>query len=123
VFSFLAGFSPGFVTAPVRRGRPRVFVSHGTEDAVLPVADCGRPVAWQLRGMGYDVTYEEFADGHVVPAAAVEHALRLWRSVAATTTRPDPALTSPVPRAAARVVAAELILRPLYQVCHGLTAE
>ncbi|MEN3360605.1 MAG: phospholipase/carboxylesterase [Mycobacteriales bacterium] len=80
VFSFVAGFSPGFVAAPTRRGRPRVFVSHGTEDAVLPVADCGRPIALQLRGTGYDVTYQEFADGHLVPAEAVDHALRLWRS-------------------------------------------
>jgi phospholipase/carboxylesterase len=80
VFSFVAGFSPGFVTAPEGRGRPRVFVSHGTTDTVLPVEQCGRPIVGQLREAGYDVTYDEFADGHLVPAARVEHALRLWRS-------------------------------------------
>jgi poly(3-hydroxybutyrate) depolymerase len=89
VFPFVAGFSPGFVTAPVRRGRPRVFVSHGTTDAVLPIEDCGRPVVRQLRDAGYDVTYDEFADGHLVPTAAVDHALRLWRPAPATAARPE----------------------------------
>lgn len=93
VFPFVAAFSPGFVTAPARRGRPRVFVSHGTADAVLPVERCGRPVVRQLREAGYDVTYDEFADGHLVPAASVEHALRLWRSGAGTA-QPDLTLTA-----------------------------
>jgi phospholipase/carboxylesterase len=79
VFSFVTGFSPGFVTALQRRGRPRVFISHGTADTVLPVEQCGRSVAGQLRDAGYDVTYEEFPDGHLVPAAVVGRALRRWR--------------------------------------------
>ena len=90
VFSFAAGFSPGFVTAPVRHGRPRVFVSHGTADAVLPIERCGRAVARQLREADYDVTYDEFADGHLVPVASVERALRLWRSAPGTATPPAP---------------------------------
>ncbi len=84
MFSFAAGFSPGFLTATARQGRPRVFVSHGTADAVLPIERCGRPVVRQLRELGYDVTYDEFADGHLVPAACVDHALRLWRSTPGT---------------------------------------
>jgi predicted esterase len=30
-------FSPGFLVAPWPAGRPRVFVSHGTADRILPI--------------------------------------------------------------------------------------
>ncbi|MGC4854657.1 alpha/beta hydrolase [Micromonospora sp. DT4] len=61
-------FSPGFAAPPVIRGRPRVFVSHGVDDRVLPVDVCSRRFVPHLRGLGYDVTYEEFAGGHDLPA-------------------------------------------------------
>jgi phospholipase/carboxylesterase len=71
------GFSPGFAAPPRREGRPRVWISHGRADRVLPVDRCGRRVAAQLR-TGYDVTYEEFDDGHVMPPHLVEAALDWW---------------------------------------------
>jgi phospholipase/carboxylesterase len=39
VFSSAIAFSPGFVAVAVAEpvGRPRVFVSHGTQDRVLPI--------------------------------------------------------------------------------------
>ena len=37
-------FSPGFAAPPDRVGRPRVWISHGTEDAVLPIDRCARPL-------------------------------------------------------------------------------
>ena len=71
-------FSPGFVAAPGRYGRPRFWIGHGTDDRVLPVDRCGRRVSADLRADGYDVTYEEFAGGHVMPPALVEDALTWW---------------------------------------------
>jgi phospholipase/carboxylesterase len=71
-------FSPGFVTAPAHRGRPRVWVSHGTGDRVLPVDRCGRRVSRELAAAGYDVTYEEFDGGHVVTPGLVTAALDAW---------------------------------------------
>jgi phospholipase/carboxylesterase len=72
-------FSPGFATPPRRVGRPRVWISHGTGDKVLPVARCGRRLAALLGGSeGYDVTYEEFDGGHVVPPDLVTAALTAW---------------------------------------------
>ena len=71
-------FSPGFLAPPAQVGAPRVWVSHGTADTVLPVGRCGRRVVAQLTGAGYDVTYEEFAGGHVVPAELVTAALTWW---------------------------------------------
>ncbi|MGY1772113.1 alpha/beta hydrolase [Blastococcus sp. SYSU D00813] len=71
-------FSPGFVAAPGVVGRPRVWVSHGTGDRVLPVDRCGRRVVADLTRAGYDVTYEEFDGGHVVTPDLVVAALDSW---------------------------------------------
>ena len=71
-------FSPGFAAPPRLAGRPRVWISHGTGDRVLPVERCGRRLARQLTDGGYDVTYEEFDGGHVVRPADVTAALALW---------------------------------------------
>ena len=71
-------FSPGFVAVPGRYGRPRFWISHGTDDRVLPVERCGRRVAAALRADGYDVSYDEFAGGHVVGPDLVTAALGWW---------------------------------------------
>ena len=71
-------FSPGFVAAPGRYGRPRFWIGHGTDDRVLPVDRCGRRVAGDLRADGYEVVYEEFAGGHVVLPNLVADALGWW---------------------------------------------
>ena len=71
-------FSPGFVAAPGRYGRPRFWISHGTDDRVLPIDRCGRRVAADLRAAGYDLDYEEFAGGHVVTPELVTAALGWW---------------------------------------------
>nr|WP_239521796.1 phospholipase [Geodermatophilus sabuli] len=70
-------FSPGFAVPPRREGRPRVWISHGTGDRVLPVENCGRRLAHELGG-AYDVTYEEFDGGHVVLPDLVDAALGTW---------------------------------------------
>lgn len=75
LFSHAMGFSPGFVVPGPRRGRPSVFVSHGREDAILPIDRCGRPVVAMLRAEGYAVRYLEFEGGHVLPPEMVTAAL------------------------------------------------
>ena len=71
-------FSPGFAAPPEQVGAPRVWISHGSTDTVLPVARCGRRVAGVLRDGGYDVAYEEFDGGHVVPTHLLTASLRWW---------------------------------------------
>ena len=71
-------FSPGFAAPPVQVGRPRVWLCHGTDDAVLPVDRCGRRVARLLQQAGYDVRYVEFDAGHVVPPDLVSEAADWW---------------------------------------------
>jgi phospholipase/carboxylesterase len=81
LFTHLVAYSPGFmeITDPV--GSPRVFVSHGTSDPVLPVAASRDNIVPTLRGRGYDVTYREFVGGHVVPAEISEAALDWFTGV------------------------------------------
>jgi phospholipase/carboxylesterase len=62
----IAAFSPGFLAPATQSGRPRCFITHGTQDRVLPIDRCSRRLVPALRGAGYDVTYEEFDGGHVV---------------------------------------------------------
>lgn len=75
VFGRVVAFSPGFVPAGPRVGRPRVFVSHGVDDRVLPIERCSRRIVPELRRKGYDVRYVEFPEGHVVPPAIAGEAL------------------------------------------------
>jgi phospholipase/carboxylesterase len=62
----IVAFSPGFAAPAGPRGRPRILVTHGIHDAVLPIGRCSRRLVPRLREAGYDVTYEEFDGGHVV---------------------------------------------------------
>ena len=75
LFHQILAWSPGFEAAPVRRGRPAVFVSHGTADEVLPIQRTSRRLVPALQREGYDVTYREFDGGHAVPLASAREAL------------------------------------------------
>lgn len=69
-------FSPGFAAPDAARGRPRIYVSHGTQDQVLPIAQCSRRIVPELVRAGYDVTYREFQGGHSVPPGIAREAMR-----------------------------------------------
>jgi phospholipase/carboxylesterase len=78
LFDAVLAFSPGFMAPPGRHGRPRIWISHGTQDRVLPVERCGRRVAGDLTAAGLDVAYDEFEGGHVITPALVTAALTWW---------------------------------------------
>ncbi len=44
LFTHVLAFSPGFLVAGSRRGKPRLFVSHGVHDRVLPIGVCSRRI-------------------------------------------------------------------------------
>ncbi len=67
LFSRVIAFSPGFMAPAREQGRPRIFVSHGVQDRVLPIERCSRRLVPSLEQAGYDVTYVEFPGGHIVP--------------------------------------------------------
>ncbi len=75
LFRHVLAFSPGFAAPTRHEGRPRVFVSHGIHDRVLPIDPCSRRLVPMLRGAGHDVDYREFDGGHVVPPEMISAAL------------------------------------------------
>jgi len=76
LFTHVLAFSPGFMAPPRTEGTPRVFVSHGVRDEVLPIARTSRRVVPTLERAGYEVRYREFPDGHVVPPELAREAVR-----------------------------------------------
>ncbi|KAG2436150.1 hypothetical protein HYH02_011654 [Chlamydomonas schloesseri] len=63
---------------------PRVFVSHGTGDRVLPVG-CSRGIVTRLRAARIDVSYHEFEGGHVIPGHVAAEGLSFFLSGAGST--------------------------------------
>jgi predicted esterase len=75
LFTHVVAFSPGFSAEGKAVGLPRIFVTHGVDDRVLPIDRTSRRLQPRLRDAGYDVVYEEFAGGHVVPVDKATRAL------------------------------------------------
>ncbi|HTD60384.1 MAG TPA: hypothetical protein VK679_06995 [Gemmatimonadaceae bacterium] len=67
LFTHIIAYSPGFMVPGTRHGRPRIFISHGRNDPVLPFARCGQRLATELTHDGYPVEFVPFDDGHDVP--------------------------------------------------------
>jgi predicted esterase len=78
LFDAILAFSAGFSAPGVAQGRPRIFISHGTLDVVLPIDLTGRMIASQLRDAGYAVEFVEFDGLHMVPDEIIDAALAWW---------------------------------------------
>jgi len=77
LFPSIMAFSPGFVPPGSKpTGKPRVFVSHGTDDNILPIDNCSRRIVPQLKQSGYNVTYREFPGPHTVPKDTLIESLK-----------------------------------------------
>jgi len=79
-FSRIIAFSPCILAPAARVGRPRIFISHGTADRILPIDNCGRRLAAQLVSTGYDVELHEFPGPHMVPPDMARAAMK-WIEV------------------------------------------
>ncbi|HKH44582.1 MAG TPA: hypothetical protein VKM72_07955 [Thermoanaerobaculia bacterium] len=66
LFTHLMAFSPGYMMPPSRVGKPRVFVTHGNHDEVLPVSSSRDRIVPQLKQWGHEVIYKEFNGGHAL---------------------------------------------------------
>lgn len=75
LFRHVLAFSPGFMVPAAQRAEPRIFISHGVDDPVLPIDSCSRRLVPRLHDAGYDVTYREFDGGHTVPQEIAAEAL------------------------------------------------
>jgi phospholipase/carboxylesterase len=76
LFTHILAFSPGFLSVIDREGSPRIFVSHGTADSILPIAQCSRRIVPVLRGQKYRVEYVEFEGDHEVPPEIASQGVR-----------------------------------------------
>lgn len=68
LFSHLIGYSPGYVINVDSVGKPKIYISHGDSDSVLPVEGTREYIVPTFNNMGYDVTYYEFRGGHTLPS-------------------------------------------------------
>ena len=74
LFTHVIAFSPGFVYTNEKHGRPAVFISHGTDDNILPITSCSRRIVPQLVKQNYSVN-KEFTGGHDIPAEIAKEAV------------------------------------------------
>jgi predicted esterase len=75
LFTHIVAFSPGFMNPPSQAGEPLIYVSHGTEDQILPIERCSRRLVPRLKEAGYRVEYREFEGPHTVPETIARGAL------------------------------------------------
>ena len=75
-FTRIAAWSPGFMIPVKTVGKPPVLISHGTEDAILPIDRTSRQIVPALRAAGYTVDYREFNGPHAIQATILEAMIR-----------------------------------------------
>jgi len=79
LFDSVLAFSPGFIPhGATPAGKPRIYVSHGTQDEILPIESCSRRLVPALQSAGYSVTFNEFQGPHTVPPHVARAAINWW---------------------------------------------
>lgn len=63
-FQSIISMSPGVMQPIAARGKPRIFLSHGTSDPIMPIDATSRRFVPRLKSLGYDVTYREYEGRH-----------------------------------------------------------
>jgi len=74
LFNRVIAYSPGYFLDSTRRGKPKLFFSHGTADTVLAIDRASRTLVPRFRQENYSVDYIEFAGGHEVPQTISDQA-------------------------------------------------
>jgi len=77
LFRQVVAFSPGFIpeTDSPARGKPRIFVSHGFQDPILPKRRTSDLIVPRLEKDGYTVHFVEFDGGHTLTPQVLQSAL------------------------------------------------
>jgi phospholipase/carboxylesterase len=75
LFSHVIAYSPGFFRNLEPHGKPPIFISHGTNDQILPIDSASRRIVRMLNEGAYPLKYVEFDGGHEVPPAISDSAL------------------------------------------------
>jgi phospholipase/carboxylesterase len=75
LFTNIIAFSPGFLAPAAQHDMPKLYISHGTHDEVLPIDRCSRRIVPQVQNAGYDTLYREFDGPHTVPPDIAQEAV------------------------------------------------
>jgi predicted esterase len=76
LFQAVMGFSPGFIpSGGGPAGRPRIFISHGAKDEILPFEGSSQRLVPELKQAGYSVKFQEFDGPHGVPPEIARQAI------------------------------------------------
>ena len=75
-FSRIISMSPGVMQPMAARGKPKIFISHGIGDEVMPIDETSRRFVPRLKSLGYDVTYREYEGTHRPSAPIVREAFQ-----------------------------------------------
>jgi predicted esterase len=70
-FGKIMAFSPGVMQPAEVHGKPKIFISHGLSDPIMPIDVTSRKFVPRLKNLGYDVTYREYEGRHGVTPAVV----------------------------------------------------
>ena len=70
-FGKVMAFSPGVMQPAEVHGKPKIFISHGLSDPIMPIDVTSRKFVPRLKALGYDVTYREYEGRHGVTPAVV----------------------------------------------------
>jgi len=76
-FPNVIAMSPGVMQPIAARGKPRIFISHGTSDPIMPIDATSRTFVPKLKRLGYDVTYREY-DGRHAPSPPIVREAFEW---------------------------------------------
>jgi predicted esterase len=79
-FKHLISMSPGVMQPIAARGKPRIFLSHGTNDPIMPIDLTSRQFVPKLKALGYDVTYREYEGRHAPSPPVVREAFQWFGS-------------------------------------------
>ena len=69
LFGRILALSPGYLGSAQERGKPAVYITHGTGDEILPIDRTSRRIVPMLQRAGYSVEYHEFDGKHETPPA------------------------------------------------------
>lgn len=78
LFSHIIAFSPGGIAPFVGRPEPRIFISHGRKDRVLPFDHTASGMVGGLKAAGADVTFVPFEGDHELRQQEMRAAMTWW---------------------------------------------
>ena len=76
LFSRVVAFSPGFIPHGAPTGKPEIYITHGSDDPILPFEATSQRIAPAMKNAGYTVTLKQFDGGHTIPPELSKEAFR-----------------------------------------------